>query len=355
MKQLVLLTRGLSHTLLGLIPAYHENCEFAFDFSPEAAQMSAVALTGNKTRVICSDKICSPFSQAVRMAFRLRHDRYHAVYVHGVNSSAMFPALLGVTLAGIPQVIACAHSGGKFVTRLPLWCFRKATTSDEGLNQVMFNGSASIVPDGIISGYCLDEQLREAYRAAFGLTDRHIYLQVSPFLKEELYDLTLNIFHEILETDKDARLICVGQGPMRSEILARVEYENLSDFVTLPGDTDNIAPFLMAADVLLLPGEGAQNASLIAAAQAAGLPCLVGEKTDYSAALVEEGIYPLQAALKQKFLTKRSSADNKQGKNDVLNHWEKRCYLSKIAIERAEKTCRTASSIRRMLSELTSN
>ena len=355
MKQLVILTRGLSHTLLGLIPTYHEQAELAFDFSPESTQMSAVALTGNKTRVICSKKTGIPFSHAVRMALSLRPGRYHTVYVHGVNSGSMLPALIGATNAGIPQVVAYAHSGIEPVSRLPGRCFKKAVSTDERLNKLMFNGCASIIPDGIIPGYCLNEQLRKAYRAALGLSEKHVYLQISPFLKQGNYDLTLNIFRKIYELDKDACLICVGQGPIRSEILARVEYENLSDSVSLPGDTDNIAPFLMAADALLMPDEGTQGAALIPAAQAAGLPCLIGEKTDFSSALVDEGIYPLQTVINDEFLINYSSAYNKQEKLDILYNWEKRRNLSNIAIERAEETCRTATAIRHKLSELALN
>lgn len=355
MKQLVILTRGLSHTLLGLIPSYHEQAEIAFDFSPESTQISAVTAAGNKARVICPGKTGITFSHALRLALSLRPGRYDTVYVHGMNSKAMLPALLGVTIAGIPQVVAYAHSGSEPASRLPGWCFKKAVSTDEHLNKFMFNGRASILPDGIIHGYRLNEQLREAYRSALGLTEKHVYLQISPFLKEGHYDLTLNIFHKILEADKNARLICVGQGPMRSEILARVEYENLSDSVSLPGDTDNIAPFLMVADALLIPDEGTQGAALIPAAQAAGLPCLIGEKTDFSSALVDEGIYPLQTVLNHEFLTNYSSTYNKQEKLDILYNWEKRRNLSNIAIERAEETCRTATAIRHKLSELALN
>lgn len=334
MKQLVIFTRGLSHTLLGLIPSYLEQAEMAFDFSPEAAQLSAVAATGRNVRILCQDKPGIPFLRAACVARRLRSDRFEAVYVHGVNSRAMFPALAGARLAGIQQVIACAHAGSDAVPRrLPDWCFRTATASDERLGQAMFSAGAVILPDGILSQCCLDEQLREAWRAALGMTDRHIYLQISPFLRTGDYDRTLDSFRHALELDADARLICVGQGPMRSDILARVEYENLSDFVMLPGDTDSIVPFLMAADALLMPDE---DAALLPSAQAAGLPCFMGEETDCGSALLRKGIYPLKDAFQPEFRLPL----------------EDRRRLSERSLEQARATGRTAEKIGRVLAEL---
>lgn len=337
MKQIVIFTRGLSHTLLGLISAYLEQAETAFDFPPEATQMSAVAPAGQKAHILCKDKTGLAFSHAVNVARRLRPGRYDAVYVHGVDSHAMFPVLVGARLAGIPQVIACAHEGSEPVSRrLPDWCFRKATASDKSLGKAMFSGRAVILPDGILPECHLDERLREAWRTALSMTNRHIYLQISPFIRTGQYDRTLDSFHRILELDENARLICVGQGPMRSEILARVEYENLSDFVTLPGDTDNIVPLLMAADALWMPDEGGQGAALLPAAQAVGLPCFVGDKTNCGSALISEGIYSLQAAFQPEFRL-------------PLNY---RRQLGERSLEQARKTGRTAGSIGRALAEL---
>ncbi len=336
MKQLVIFTRGLSHTQLYLISRYSEQAETAFDLPAEATQLSAVASSGQKPRVICQNSTGFAFFHAVNLARKLRSSRYDAVYVHGVNSREMLPVLLGARLAGIPRVIACAHEGSDPVTRpLPDWCFSKATASSERLGKAMFRGRALILPDGIVPEFCLDEHLREAWRAAFDMTGRHIYLQISPINQRGNYDRTLDFFRRILALDENARLICVGQGPMRSEILARVEYENLSDFVLLPGDTDNIAPFLMAADALIIPDEGSQ-AALLPAAQAAGLPCFVEESTDCGFALIREGIYPLEAAFQPGF---RLPLDC-------------RLKLSSRSLEKARETGRTAAAIGRALSEL---
>lgn len=335
MKQLVIFTRGLSHILLGLVSAYLDQAEMAFDFPPEATQISAVASAGQKVQLLTKDQSKLAFSSAVNVARYLRSGRYDVVYVHGTNGRTMFPALMGARLAGISQVIACGHAGeSEPITRVPGWSFHKATASDETLGREMFNGQAAIMPDGIISSYGLNEKLREAWRAALGITGRHVYLQVSPFKRSGQYDRTLDDFHKIHASDKNARLICVGQGPLRSEILARVEYENLSDFVTLPGDADNISSFLMAADALWMPDEGRQSAVLLSAAQAAGMPCLVGEQTDCSAKLIDDGIYPLSAVL------------------GFQLPWEKRQQQSELALEQARQTGRTAEAIGRRLVEL---
>lgn len=336
MKQLVIFTQGLSHPLLPLISMYLETADTAFDVPPETAQLAAFRAAGRTPCVLSQNKKAPGLYHAANIARRLRSAKYDVVYVHGVNCHNMLPALVGARLAGIRQIVACAHSGGGRVGRLPRSCFRKATASDKALGLALFHGQEILLPEGVFPGCGLDESLRAAWRAAFGMTGQHIYLQISPFERAAQYDRTLDMFKEILVGDPDARLICVGQGPMRSEILARVEYENLSDFVSLPGDTDNITPFLMAADALWLPAGEQQAAVLLPAAQAVGLPCFLGEAIDCGAALIKEELYPLQAALKSTFSLPL----------------EQRHRLSKRALQQAQRTGRTAEAIGRILMEL---
>ena len=331
MKHMVVFTYGLNHTLLGLISTYIAQAEMSFSFPPEKTQLTTLDSGKQKIQILIKNKAHFIFS-SLKIAYLLRKGRYDVVYVHGINSRNMLPALMGAKLARVPRVIACGHGGqDKPISPLASCCFHKATASNETLNKKMFNSHARVLPDGIAFKHIFDNTLRQAWRTALSLTDKDVYLQVSAFNSSSQYDQTLDSFHKILALNKNAHLICIGQGPLRSEILSRIDYENLSNSVTLPGDTDNIAPFLMAADALLIPDTKHQNPELLAIAQVAGLPCFVGDETDSSTSLIKEGIYSLKDVF------------------DFQLPWDERIRISEHALKQAQQTNRTSELIGKTL------
>jgi glycosyltransferase involved in cell wall biosynthesis len=73
----------------------------------------------------------------------------------------------------------------------------------------------------------------------------------------------------------DARLVLLGDGPLRAEVEARAHARGVSAALTLPGFVDDTRDALAAADAFLLASawEGLPRALL--EATAAGLPCVV--------------------------------------------------------------------------------
>jgi len=75
-----------------------------------------------------------------------------------------------------------------------------------------------------------------------------------------------------------ARLVIVGDGPQRAALEAQVDRLALRDRVTFAGQQDNVAPWLCALDVFVLPSyanEGVPQALL--QAMFAGIPCVTTE------------------------------------------------------------------------------
>ena len=74
---------------------------------------------------------------------------------------------------------------------------------------------------------------------------------------------------------RDTRLVIVGDGPQRAALEARVDALDLRERVTFAGQRDDVAPWLGALDVLVLPSyanEGVPQALL--QAMFAGVPCV---------------------------------------------------------------------------------
>lgn len=86
-----------------------------------------------------------------------------------------------------------------------------------------------------------------------------------------------------------ARLVIVGDGPLRAELAALVDSLGVGPAVWMPGATDDVAPVLRAMDVFVLPSlfEGISNTML--EAMASGVP-VVATPVGGNAELVEDGI-----------------------------------------------------------------
>jgi glycosyltransferase involved in cell wall biosynthesis len=75
-----------------------------------------------------------------------------------------------------------------------------------------------------------------------------------------------------LAGDLPLRLVLVGEGPERPRIEELCRELNLTDFVTLAGQQDDINPYYGIADVFLLPSHSEGCPNVLLEAMAAGVP-----------------------------------------------------------------------------------
>ena len=90
-------------------------------------------------------------------------------------------------------------------------------------------------------------------------------------------------------TQKQLRLIIVGDGPMYQTLCDKITELGLSEYVWMPGDREDIPHLLRMMDIFVLPslGEGISNTLL--EAMATGLP-LIATRVGGNPELIEEGI-----------------------------------------------------------------
>ena len=90
-------------------------------------------------------------------------------------------------------------------------------------------------------------------------------------------------------TQKQLRLIIVGDGPMHQNLCDKITELGLGDHIWMPGDREDIPELLRMMDVFVLPslGEGISNTLL--EAMATGLP-LVATRVGGNPELIEDGV-----------------------------------------------------------------
>ena len=91
----------------------------------------------------------------------------------------------------------------------------------------------------------------------------------------------LRIFKRVLEREPEARLLLVGDGPLRGELEGEIASLGLDEAVVLAGVREDVPDLLAAMDVFLLPSHFEGLPVVVVEAQASGLPCVVsGAVTD---------------------------------------------------------------------------
>lgn len=132
---------------------------------------------------------------------------------------------------------------------------------------------------------------RSEYLTKHGFEDKaFIVLGIMKWHEREDPLVLLDAFRILLEEQPEARLILVGDGPLKDEVYARIA--NISDRVSTPGYVSySQLPGLYAlADVFVHPAPGEPWGVSVNEALASGVPVVAAKGVGAAMDLVEEGI-----------------------------------------------------------------
>ncbi len=127
-----------------------------------------------------------------------------------------------------------------------------------------------------------------AVRAEFGIPDDALVVgHIGRFIEKKNHALLIDIFAEIVRRRPTARLLLVGDGPLRPTIKARVEQVGLQDRVIFAGLRSDVPRLLLGAmDVFVFPSLAEGLGLVLIEAQCAGLPCVYADVIPPEADLV---------------------------------------------------------------------
>ncbi|CAJ0681116.1 D-inositol-3-phosphate glycosyltransferase [Ralstonia mannitolilytica] len=221
------------------------------------------------------------------------------IHAHMIHAN-LFGRMLGAISSAAPPVICTAHSaceGGRLrmlAYRLTdRWSQLTTHVSPQG-RQAMIAAEAvpasriTVVPNGIDTAqFRPDADQRLRTRAALGLQEStRLLINVGRLVKEKAQDTLIDAFAR-LPPDLDARLLIVGEGPLRGALEQRIRDHQLTQQVHLIGARQDIPALLNAADLFVLSsdiegmplalGEALACELPVVATDAAGVAELMGE------------------------------------------------------------------------------
>lgn len=258
-------------------------------------------IVNSEKRQRYDDEIESMGGRVFRLPPRIRHlpgysrelkriiteNRYQIVHLHNNSSSIATEALVAKS-CGVPVIIghshnaSCIYKAQHYVLRPLLNCAltdRLACSHPAG-RWLFGKRPFSVLHNAIeLDEYIYDPRVRKEVREELGLGEDCLVVGcVGRLHPSKNTPFTINIFNEIVKDVPNARLLLIGDGPLRQALEKQIGTLGLGGRVTLMGNRSDVPRLMQAMDVFVLPSlyEGLPVTGI--EAQASGLPCFLSDR-----------------------------------------------------------------------------
>lgn len=227
------------------------------------------------------------FSYTKALKQTLKQNNYKIIHSHlNANSAIVLKVAKGVN---IKTRIAHAHTskeGGRFasIKKILQSRVKKVSTINiacsNSAGQWLFGNNEFIVINNSIDSlkFKFNQQIREQIRMKLGLSQDDILIgNIASFTVPKNHMFLLEVFKSFIVKTPYVKLILIGDGHLKHEIVNKIKDLNLESNVILTGNMKNVSEFLNALDVFLFPSlfEGLPVA--LVEAQCNGLPILMSD------------------------------------------------------------------------------
>ena len=160
--------------------------------------------------------------------------------------------------------LACSYPAG--VTQ-----FGKKVVDDESRFKVVANGIPS-------DKYIYNVEIRNKIRKQLELSDDvHLYGHVGRFVQAKNHSYLLKVFSELLKKDPNSKLILLGNGELKEDIISQANALGVYENLIMPGVVNTVNEYMQAMDYFIFPSSYEGLPVTLVEAQASGLKCLISK------------------------------------------------------------------------------
>ena len=129
---------------------------------------------------------------------------------------------------------------------------------------------------------------REAIRKSLGIEDDVVLLgHVGSFTKQKNHELLIDIYEEYRKKNSKSKLLLVGKGVLKEQVIQNVNKRGLQDEVIFLENRSDIPALMCAMDVFVFPSRWEGFPIVLIEAQAMGLRCVVSDRITKDAILTD--------------------------------------------------------------------
>ena len=264
------------------------------------------SLGGNKFCISSKKKntLFKVYDESKKIEKFLTDKKYEIVHIH-YTTSLRAPFLKACYNAGVKTRIYHSHSGyviGKNLLKRIIYHRMKKVISKYGTHyfacskvaaewvfekKLIENDRVKIIFNGIdTKRFKYDVETRKDLREKLNLINDFTLIHTGRFTHQKNQSFLLKVFDYIYNTDKNVRLIFLGDGELLQEVKQEASKLGLSNKVYFMGIQQNVEMYLNAADCFVMPSlyEGLPVSAV--EAQSTGLPCVFSENISREVSLI---------------------------------------------------------------------
>jgi glycosyltransferase involved in cell wall biosynthesis len=157
---------------------------------------------------------------------------------------------------------------------------------------VIDSDKISVIYNPIFSGSILNqaEQKIQHQWISNGHRDYALIIAVGRLVRQKNFSMLIDAFHKLLR-QQNARLIILGEGPLKSELQAKINSLGLSWCIELLGFSDNPYAYLKRADVFVLSSLWEGFGNVLVESLALGTPVVSTDCPSGPAEILQDGKY----------------------------------------------------------------
>jgi len=208
----------------------------------------------------------------------MKNKKYDIVHVHGNSATMTIETLLAIRHR-IPQRIVHSHNSKCEAIRahnilkhiFPFTYTNALACSPEAGEWLFKNKSFLVLKNAIdIQQFKFNKNIREAYRKEFNIKDDEIVIgHVGHFTEQKNHAQLIEIFKDI--PNEKYKLLLIGQGPLKNNIVERIQELQLDNRVILLEKRMDVNKLMQAMDVFVFPSKWEGLGLVIVEAQTSGM------------------------------------------------------------------------------------
>ena len=232
------------------------------------------------------------FLKEIKKFFREHHD-YDILHNHQTNLDLFY--LKEAKKWKIPVRIMHAHNTNCDISKLRMKILKLTSkryanyyfACSEEAGKFMFgkniinNKRFYVINNAIdVEKYEYNEEIRNKVQNQIKMNDNFVVGNVSRMTEIKNHKFLIEIFNEILKITNNAKLLLVGDGPLKEELIEKVKILQIEDKVVFYGTTNKVHEVLQAMDVFILPSLFEGVPVTIVEAAASGIKYVISDTID---------------------------------------------------------------------------
>ncbi|MEZ4508378.1 MAG: glycosyltransferase [Eubacteriales bacterium] len=289
---------GITNSVMNYVSRFDParvRCDLACPNEPGDAARELIRRTGGEVFVL-GGRNRNPIGYIRALGRIVRAREEEIVHAHG-NSATLYVEMRAAKSGGAPISLPHSHNTTckmKAADRLLRGLFDRSYTQaiacSRAAGEWLYHGRPFTVLNNAIDAerFRYNSDMRFEIRRQLGVaTNEYVFLHVGAFNEQKHQAFLLEAFALAHKSRDGAKLLLVGDGPLRGDCETLARSLSIGDRVVFLGLRDDVPALLSAADAFVLPSLHEGLPLTLVEAQCAGLPCVVSDRVTHESAITK--------------------------------------------------------------------